>query len=155
MSDMIDINIIIDEECVEPVVDIRTYKQTQQVDSIVSAIENASRSIYPPIPVTDGGKLSFVSQRDVYRIKTAGRKVSLETDSGTYVVRGTMNRFEEELDTERFIRISQSEIVNLYKVKSFDLSGNGTILIEFENGEKSWVARRCVKALREKLRNEV
>ena len=153
MSDMVDINIIIDEACVEPHIDIRTNRQTQQVDSIVLAIENASRSKYPPIPVTDGAKVSYISQRDIYRIKTTGRKVSVETDSGSYFVRGTMAMFEEQLDTERFIRISQSEIVNLYKVRSFDFSPNGTIGIEFENGERSWVARRCIRALREKLSN--
>ena len=77
----------------------------------------------------------------------------VETKDHIYAVKGTMARFEEELDAERFFRISQSEIINLYKVDSFDFSINGTIGVTLDNGIKSFVARRCVKALRDKLKN--
>lgn len=154
MKDMVDINVIIDERFEDPLVNIYTKKETEQVDNIICAIEDAARNHYPPIPVAVNDKLQFISQRMIYRIKTEGRKVSLETDEGTFTVKGTMARFEEELDKERFFRISQSEIINLYKVSFFDFSANGTIGVEFENGERSWVARRSVKALREKLKNE-
>ncbi|MBO4338210.1 MAG: LytTR family transcriptional regulator DNA-binding domain-containing protein [Lachnospiraceae bacterium] len=63
-----------------------------------------------------------------------------------------MAKFEDELDNERFFRISQSEIINLYKVESFDFNLAGTIGVTFDNGVKSWVARRCVKPLRDKLK---
>lgn len=154
MKDMVDINVIIDERFEDPLVNIYTKKETEQVDNIICAIEDAARNHYPPIPVAINDKLQFISQRMIYRIKTEGRKVSLETDEGTFTVKGTMARFEEKLDKERFFRISQSEIINLYKVSFFDFSASGTIGVEFENGERSWVARRSVKALREKLKNE-
>jgi DNA-binding LytR/AlgR family response regulator len=66
-------------------------------------------------------------------------------------VRETLARLEEELDTQRFFRISQSEIINLYKVKCFDISVYGTIGVEFDNGLRTWASRRYVKALKEKL----
>ena len=152
---MVDINVILDDRFEEPLVNIYTKIQTEQVDNIICAIEDAVRNKYPPIPVMVDGKLQFISQRMVYRIRTDGRKVSMDTEKGTFAVKGTIARFEEELDAERFFRISQSEIINLYKVSFFDFSANGTIGVEFENGERSWVARRCVKPLRKKLRNEM
>lgn len=155
MKDMVDINVIIDERFEDPLINIYTKKQTEQVENIICAIEDAVRNKYPPIPVMVDDKLQFISQRAVYRIRTEGRKVSLDTDEGTFAVKGTIARFEEELDSERFFRISQSEIINLYKVSFFDFSANGTIGVEFENGERSWVARRCVRSLREKLRKEM
>ena len=54
---------------------------------------------------------------------------------------------EERLDN-RFVRISNSEIVNLKKVKSLDLSFVGTICMELSNGEVSYVSRRYVSKMK-------
>ena len=57
---------------------------------------------------------------------------------------------EERLDN-RFVRISNSEIVNLKKVKSLDLSFVGTICMELSNGEVSYVSRRYVSKMKKIL----
>ncbi len=67
------------------------------------------------------------------------------------MARKTLSGLEEILNSERFFRISQSEIVNLYKVKGFDMSVSGTVGVEFDNGNRSWVARSRVKLIKEKL----
>ncbi|MCR5282863.1 MAG: LytTR family transcriptional regulator DNA-binding domain-containing protein, partial [Lachnospiraceae bacterium] len=94
-----------------------------------------------------------ISQRDIYRIRTQGREVLLDTQDRSYSVRGTIAKFEMELDQERFFRISQSEIINLYKVEAFDFNVTGTVGVLFDNGVRSWVARRCVKPLRDLLKS--
>ena len=153
MNDMVDINIIIDENYKEPKVDIFTKAKTEQVENIINAIENVSRNSYPPVLVNSEGKFNYISQRDIYRIRTEGREIILDTVDESYIVRGPISRFDEELDSERFFRISQSEIINLYKVKSFDFNLKGTVSVELDNGQISWVARRIVKLLRDKLKN--
>ena len=153
MTEMVDINVIIDENFTEPKIDIYTKSKTEQVNDIINAIENISRNSYPPVLVNSEGKLNYISQRDIYRIRTEGREIILDTEDESYVVKGPMSRFDEELDSERFFRISQSEIVNLYKVKSFDFNLKGTVSVELDNGQISWVARRIVKPLRDKLKN--
>ena len=153
MNDMVDINIIIDENYKEPKVDIFTKAKTEQVENIINAIENVSRNSYPPVLVNSEGKLNYISQRDIYRIRTERRKIILDTVDESYIVRGPISRFDEELDSERFFRISQSEIINLYKVKSFDFNLKGIVSVELDNGQISWVARRIVKPLRDKLKN--
>ena len=153
MTDMIDINVIIDDKYVEPKVDIYTKGETEQVRNIVYAIENVSKSNYPPVTVYDEGKFMYISQRDIYRIRTEGRNIYLDTKDNTYPVKGTMVGFEDELDEERFFRISQSEIINLYKVDCFDFNLAGTVSVKFDNGIVSWVARRCIRQLRDKLKN--
>lgn len=49
------------------------------------------------------------------------------------------------------IRISNSEIVNLKKVKNLDLSFVGTICMELSNGDVSYVSRRYVSKIKRLL----
>ena len=118
MTEMVSIDVVIDEKYREPHVDIYTESRT-----------------------------------DVFRIRKESRQILLETEDAEHVVKSTLARLEVFLDTERFFRISQSEIINLYKVKCFDVSTYGTIEVEFDNGTKTWASRRYVKMLREKLKD--
>ncbi len=152
MTDMIEIEVVLDETCIEPKVKIFTKSETAQVEDIINAIESRSRSSFSPIPVNENGRFMVISQRDIYRIRTQGREVLLDTEDKSYPVRGTIAKFENELDQERFFRISQSEIINLYKVEAFDFNMTGTVGVLFDNGVRSWVARRCVKPLRDLLK---
>ncbi len=151
MKNMVEIEIVLDEQYADPHVTIRTKTNTQQVENIICAIENVSNSDYPQVAANLDDKLMFVSQRDIVRIHTEGRKILLQTEDETYTVRRTLTGLEEVLDCARFLRISQSEIINLYKVKCFDLNMAGTIGVEFDCGLKSWVSRSRVKQIKEML----
>ena len=65
MTEMVDINVIIDENFTEPKIDIYTKSKTEQVNDIINAIENISRNSYPPVLVNSEGKLNYISQRDI------------------------------------------------------------------------------------------
>ncbi len=152
MKNMVDINVVIDEAYTDPKVTIHTKERTDQVENIIYAIENASGTSFPAIPASlNGEKLEILSQRDIVRAYIHGRKVMIQTDSGTYTVRKTLSGLEEDLNPERFLRISQSEIINMYKVKCFDVNIAGTIGIEFDDGTKSWASRSRVKAIKNLL----
>lgn len=155
MKDIVDIDVIIDEKYLEPLVNIYTFEQNRRIDNIIYAIENAAQSDIPPIGVFKDNNLMFVSQRDIFRLQIIDRRTLVETDEGIFESKMSLTSLEELLDETRFIRISQSEIINLYHVKSFDFTLNGTITVRFDNGEESWVARRRVKALKDMLQKNV
>ena len=152
MKNMVQIDVVIDEEYIDPQVTIRTKEKTKQVENIIYAIENVSDNDFPIVPAMGSEGMEFLSQRDIVRAYTEGRKVLIETESGNYTARKTLSGLEEDLNKTRFIRISQSEIINIYKVKRFDINIAGTIGIEFENGTKSWASRSCVKKIKELLK---
>ncbi len=152
MKNMVDIAVVLDEKYPDPRVTIQTREKTKQVENIIYAIENVSDNDFPVIPAYKDTFLEVLSQRDIIRIYVHNRRVLVETEAGDYVIRKTLSAVEELLNGERFFRISQSEIVNLYKVKGFDLSMAGTIGVEFDNGKRSWVARSRVKLLKERIK---
>ncbi len=153
MNNMVKIDVVINKNYVDPKVTIHTHERTKQVENIIYAIENVSESDFPKIPASKDDGMEFVSQRDIIRAYTQGRKVILQTESGIYTVRKALTKLEEDLNPSRFIRISQSEIINIYKVKHFDISIAGTIGVEFEDGTKSWASRSCVKAIKDLLKS--
>ncbi len=152
MKSMVDIAVAIDEKYVDPKVTILTREKNGLVESIITAIENASENEFPLIPAYTEGEMEFISQRDIVRVYIQDRKCILQTDEGLLTVRKNLSRLEEDLNPSRFVRISQSEIINIYKVKRFDINIAGTIGVEFENGTKTWASRSCVKTLKALLK---
>lgn len=152
MNNPIDIDVIIDSNYIEPNVIIKTKERTTLVDNIVLAVENIAEKHIERIPSYDGNELTLISQRDIIRAYSQMHKVIIETDDNSYLVKDTLISLEEKLDSERYIRISRSEIINLYKVDFFDFSVRGAIGIQFNNGTKTWVSRRYLKSIREFLK---
>ena len=154
MADMVDIELIIDEQYIEPKVTIHADAKTEHVLKIIEAIENASEVELHSVPVYSEGKLEYISQRDIMRIHTEGRHIIIDTEDRSFTVKNSLSSMEEKLNGKKFIRISQSEIINIYKVKHFDVSLSGTIMIEFTNGVKTYASRRYIKAIKEFLNKE-
>ena len=155
MNNMVDIEVMIDPDYLDPKVVIYTKEKTKQVENIVYAVENVSDNDFPIIPAYGEEGLEFISQRDIVRVYTEGRKVILETSQASYAIKKSLSGIEEDLNKTRFVRISQSEIINIYKVKKFDINMAGTIGVEFENGSKSWTSRSCVKDIKNVLRSSL
>ena len=152
MKDMVEIEVVLDERYIDPFVTIRTRSNTKEVENIICAIEDASRSDFPQIAAAKDEAVVFVSQRDIVRVHTEGRKIVIQTEDEIYTVKRTLAGLEDVLNPARFLRISQSEIINLYKVKSFDFNLAGTIGVEFGCGIKSWVSRSRVKQIKNLLK---
>lgn len=149
MKKNIEIEVIFDDKYIEPKVTIMARAGDTQVENIINAIENASESDYPQIAANLDSRMMFISQRDIVRVYVEGRKVILQTKDEKYSVKKSLGTLEEELNPSRFLRISQSEIINLHKVKCFDFNRAGTIGVEFEGGGKSWASRSRVKAIKQ------
>lgn len=85
------------------------------------------------------------------RIYLNSGKVVAVTDKGEYILRLRLYEIENLLLTDQFIRISNSEIINLKKVNNFDLSFTGTIYVKLSNGVTTYVSRRYAPKLKKIL----
>lgn len=144
------LNINIDVETKEPEILITTAHMTEEVNRVVEFIGGLDDG-----PTIISGiiedKVELLDKETIVRIYAEAGKVFAKTERGCYQIRLRLYEVEKRLDNSNFVRISNSEIVNLKKVKSLDLSFVGTICMELFNGEVSYVSRRYVSQIKKVL----
>ena len=99
----------------------------------------------------DKNEVVLLEQNEIVRIYTADSKVFAATEKGEYQIRLRLYELETRLDKKKFVRISNSEIINLGKVKSFDLSFTGTICVSLSGGGVTYASRRYVSKIKQVL----
>ncbi len=151
MSDLLDIKLVIDKDCPKLNVVITNNERNEDVEGVIAAIQGYANKKIPMVPAYFKESVVMLPQRQIIRIYINKRKVMVQTSQRIYEVKMNLREIEEILDPDRFVRSSQSEIINLRKVKSFDFSAVGTIGVLLENGESTWVARRRVRDVKRAL----
>ena len=84
------------------------------------------------------------------RIYAKDKRVYADTADGTFLIKNTLYRLEEGLP-DNFIRISNSEIVNVNRIIRLDMNLAGRIRMHMEGGIESYVSRRYVPKVKEAL----
>lgn len=92
--------------------------------------------------------MSILDPGEISRVYSEGRKITAVTQDGEYVIKKRLFEIEELLEKSKFARISNSEIINLKKVKHFDLSFRGTICVKMNDGSVTYVSRRYVSKIK-------
>ncbi|MDE5996026.1 MAG: LytTR family transcriptional regulator, partial [Eubacterium sp.] len=133
------VEIKIDNTYNEPKIIILTASMTEEINKLIQKISENSPRIISGIK---DGKIAILEHNDLFNIYTSNGKVTAVTDKGEYILRIRLYEAEEKLNPSQFVRISNSEIINLKKVKNFDLSFSGTIYVELMNGTTTYVSRR-------------
>lgn len=88
---------------------------------------------------------------DVIRIYAANKQVYLSVADKTYRLRERLYELEEILPANRFVRISNSELVNIKKIKKLDTSLAGTIHMYLAGNIDTYVSRRNVSKIKKAL----
>ena len=144
------LNINIDAGAKDPEITITTSHMTEDVNRVVDFISRLDDA-----PTIISGiredKVELLDPEVIVKIYAEDSKVFAQTEKGSYQIRLRLYEAEEKLNNSKFVRISNSEIVNLKKVKSLDLSFVGTICMELSNGEVSYVSRRYVSKIKRVL----
>lgn len=138
----------IDSSYIEPKVIILTASMTEDVNIILKKLSDQAPQI---ISGSKDDKIEVIEQADLIRIYANSGKVFAVTHKGEYALRLRLYEIEERLPSHQFVRISNSEIINLKNVNNFDLSFSGTICVKLSNGTLTYVSRRYVPKLKKIL----
>ena len=108
------------------------------------------------IPGWDGDYCIQVKQQDLLRIYSLDKKVYLEcqTEKEPLLLKMRLYEFEElaeRLGWTDFIRISNTDIVNLSHVKKFDMSFSGVVKVIYGEERFAIVSRRYMNKIKDQL----
>lgn len=142
------VEIKIDPSCEEPRIIIVADSMSEEVESLVKRLSADCPRV---ISGVRDERLEVLEEDELIRIYASSGKIFAVTEQGEYVVRSRLYELEERLGRQKFVRISNSEIINLKKVKAFDLSFAGTVCVEFLNGTVTYVSRRYVAKIKQIL----
>lgn len=142
------VEIKIDSTCEEPKIVILTDKMTDEISALIKRISEETPQV---ISGFRNDTLEILEQSKILRIYASAGKIFATTTSGEYILRLRLYELEERLDKNQFVRISNSEIINLKEVRSFDLSFTGTICVSLSDDTVTYVSRRYVKKIKQLL----
>lgn len=142
------IEIKIDEGCTETKIIVITSKVTEEVNEIVKRLSSEQPQI---IAGFKDERATMLEPNQIYRVYASAGKVYAEAENGTHFLRLRLYEAEQRLAKCSFVRISNGEIINLKKVKGFDLSFAGTICVSLSNGTVTYVSRRYVAKIKQLL----
>lgn len=142
------VEIKIDSTCEEPKIVILTNKMTDEISTLVKNISGKAPQV---ISGFRNDTLEILEQSKILRIYASAGKIYATTTGGEYILRLRLYELEERLDKNQFVRISNSEIINLREVRSFDLSLTGTICVSLSDDTVTYVSRRYVKKIKQLL----
>lgn len=143
------VEIQIDPSLDEPVVVLRAPSPTEEVEALAARLRG--EAVPQPFTVYGEREAVRVSRSMVLRFYAEDKGVFCQTGKGTFTVRQRLYELEEKLAGTKFVRVSNSEIVNLDRVTGLDLTLAGTIKMTLEGGTVCWVSRRYVKKIKQAL----
>lgn len=126
-----------------------------EVRAITEEIENLSHHIKifsnPAIlKGRQGAKMSLVNVKDIYRVFIENRKVMIGLVDSQLTVSKRLYQIEEKLSVD-FVKISQSELINITHVRQFELQKNGFMKVIMKNGDVTYSSRRYLNKIKERL----
>lgn len=143
-----DVEVKLDENCASPHIIILTDKITDEITELVQRLSDTTPKI---IVGSIDGKLTVLEPDDIIQIYACCGRVIAVAGGVEYILKIRLYEVEERLDRNSFVRISKSEIINLKKVKCFDLSITGTVCVTMKNGSTHYVSRRYVSKIKKIL----
>ena len=132
----------------EPHCIILTARMSNEVQALVQRLSEAQPDL---ITGLKDEKLEVLEINELIQIYASDGKVFALNPNGKYLLKLRLYEVEKRLPTNQFVRISNSEIINLKNVKNFDLSITGTICVKLSNGNTTYVSRRYVAKIKKIL----
>lgn len=126
---------------------LRTNKITEEVEEIKTILETYKRSLNG----YRNDKITILQLNDIYSVYAYNQKIFAKTENGEYLLKMRLYEAEEILIKYHFLKISRSEIININKIKEIEYLYRGLVKIIFISGESTFVSRRFVGQLKNKL----
>jgi len=111
-----------------------------QIQSLLDGLKAGTKKL-DRLAFKSDGRVLFVRIEEIDWIEAAGNYVQLHVGGITHLLRETMSWLEDQLPSEKFLRISRSAIVNLDRVKELQALFYGDFAVIMRDGTKLTMSR--------------
>ena len=125
---------------------------TKQLMAMLDSIANPPRQL-ERFAVRSGENTCFVSVNEVDWIEAFQNYVRLHAGPATYLLHVPMNTIEGVLDSNRFLRIHRSHIVNVGRIAQLSSIAHGQFEVELKSGQRLQSGRTYSERIRRALGN--
>ncbi len=125
---------------------------TRQVLTMLDAVANPPRQL-ERFAVRSGERTLFVPVGEVDWIEAFQNYVRLHTGSTAYLLHVPMNTIEGVLDSNHFLRVHRSHIVNVQRISQLWSIAHGQYVIELRSGRRLQSGRTYGERIRRVLAN--
>jgi len=125
-------------------VDVTAPELTADLQKILNNLSNVS-STKEEIVATKNNEIFLLKSKEVIYFYSDEKNNFAKTKDGIYKIKEKLYELEECLEKEKFIRISNSCIINIEKTNSFDVSQIGSLFAKMEDDTKQEVSKRKIK----------
>lgn len=92
--------------------------------------------------VNDGGRVLFVPARDIEMVQAAGKHVKIFVNGHCYLARQALREVESRLDSNNFVRVHRSTIINVEQITELHPLFHGDYEIVLKRGTRVTLSRR-------------
>ncbi len=138
----------IDQEVKETKVTIEAFSRDEEVNDLINYL---SHDYEDSIKGYIDQEMYIIKEEDILHIFAEKQKVVAITRNGRYIIHSRLYELEERLNKRLFVRISNSEIINVKKILRLDASLSGTIAVYIEGDIKTYASRRYVPKIKKIL----
>ena len=125
---------------------------TKQLTAMLDAVANPPRQL-ERFAVRSGENTFFVPVNEVDWIEAFQNYVRLHVGPATHLLHVPMNTIESVLDSNRFLRIHRSHIVNIGRIAQLWSIAHGQYAVELRSGQRLQSGRTYNERIRRALEN--
>lgn len=125
---------------------------TAQPAALVSAPTFRCAGLVARLTIKTDDKVVVIKTADIDSIESAGNYVAVNAGKESHILRETLNALEKQLDSEKFLRVSRSAIVNLDRVKELHPMFKGEHIIVLQNGKRLTMTRGLLREVEQALK---
>ena len=135
-------------------VDVYYAKMRPAVRRIIDTV-NSDRPTLSGRPADedlDDGEEVILDPGEIYYLDHIERKLFAYTGNGVFRIMNTLNACEEMLWNYGFVRVSKSNLINIYKIRRLKPDINMKVYASFDNGERICINRSYKKSFNDYLK---
>ena len=135
-------------EALEHVAEQSASRWARKLLDALPSLRETARLRPPRIAIKEKGRIFFVDPFQIVSVLAEGNYVSLQKESGSYLLRESISGMVDKLKPYGFIRVHRSILVNGAMVEEIHSCSSGAYRVSMKGGNEYTVARSYRKNLK-------